>query len=369
MRVVKRPNFNKERSKAVLFDGKRLYIVNVEIGDYDNSECNYFENIIRIRENSPDPKAEFYHEIHHLYRPLSEPIWTPTLPTLADKSLNSLNDECIIAKIYADEDVRRDIIKTLIRTIKPKRDKKSQITVETFKALFKPVVTLGRFDNIFEDVKIHDHLVKRHRISEERLKVIEKDAEFVYYNIRCVYERLKDFYDWIPILEKFYRITEPLVRKGIYPYGYVFYPIFDGIICKANDWKLTKYYDLCIRSLKDAKERFTSQLRGIFKIVTLRRIDLELFRVTLLRDALEIPEICHDISYLLALNGTPIKEIENLLDVEIPKGFRDPLTIVKNGEIVTWYKTYKVNGIKTDNNVVKDVFHHLLARRTSLIRP
>jgi hypothetical protein len=190
MRVVKRPNFNKERSKAVLFDGKRLYIVNVEIGDYDNSECNYFENIIRIRENSPDPKAEFYHEIHHLYRPLSEPIWTPTLPTLADKSLNSLNDECIIAKIYADEDVRRDIIKTLIRTIKPKRDKKSQITVETFKALFKPVVTLGRFDNIFEDVKIHDHLVKRHRISEERLKVIEKDAEFVYYGVRCVCERL-----------------------------------------------------------------------------------------------------------------------------------------------------------------------------------
>ncbi|RLF64466.1 MAG: hypothetical protein DRN30_05470 [Thermoplasmata archaeon] len=369
MRAVKRPNFNKERSKAILLDGKRFYVVNVEISDYDYSFVDYINGKICLRENSPDLEAEFYHEDHHLYCPLSEPIWTPTLPTLADKSLNSLNDECIIAKIYADEDVRRNVIKTLIRTIKPKRDKKSRITVETFKALFEPVVTLGRFDNIFEDVRIHDHLVKRHRISEDRLKVIEQDAEFVYYGIRCVYERLKDFYDWIPFLEKFYRITEPLVRKGVYSYGYVFYPIFDKIICKMNDWKLTKYYDLCIRSLKDAKKFFNSRSRGIFKITTLRRINLELFRVTLMRKALEIPVICHDLSYLLALNGTPINEIEHLLDVKILKGFRDPLAVLKNGEIVTWYKTYKINGIKTDNNVVKDVFRRLLARRTSSILP
>ena len=95
MRVIKHPDFNKELSEAVLFDGKRRYVVNVEIDDYDNSFVDYVNSKICLRENSPDPETEFCHEIHHSYHLLLEPIWTPMLPTLADKSLNSLNDESL----------------------------------------------------------------------------------------------------------------------------------------------------------------------------------------------------------------------------------------------------------------------------------
>ena len=360
MRVIKYPNFNKEHSKAIIFDGRRPYIVNVEITSKDNPEIEHF-SAIQLTTNTPDIRLDFLHEIHHLYRPLLEPIWTPTLPTL--------KDECILAKIYEDEKFREDIIKALKLLIKPKRDEKSRKTTIVMKASINVIFELGRFDNVFEDIKIHDHLVKRHRISKDRLNAIESDVLHIYDAIQLGIEKLRPYYkDIFTLLDKYVKLTRMLADMSKIPYGFYYYLIFDVIFCKYDDCNLPKYYDECIKALKDAKERFkSSTARGIFKHALIKRVDLELQRVRFMREALEIPEVRHFFAYVLA-GELKIDEIEQILNVKVLKGYRDPLTIFSNGHVVTWYKTYKINGIKTDNNVAKDVSHLFSILRRMLVR-
>ncbi len=109
-------------------------------------------------------------------------------------------------------------------------------------------------------------------------------------------------------------------RKGVIPYGYFFYPIFDAIFYKYHDHFSLKYYDECAKALKDAKERFkSSTARGIFKYALIKRVDLELQRVRLMRKVLEISKLV--ISLACILKGVlPTNEIEQLLDIRNIKG-------------------------------------------------
>ncbi len=334
MRVVKYPDFNKERSKAVLFDGKRRYTVNVEIGDYKYSHVDYENGVIHLRRDSPDIVLEFFHEIHHLYKPLLEPIWTPTLPTL--------KDECIVAKVYADENARDEVFKTIEKMLKPKSDKRSKITVEIIKAFFKPLISLGRFDNISEDVKIHHHLRKCHKIPEERLKIVERDVKLVHDAITRSIQAL--YSDKFKLLKDYSTLVNSFVKRYKTCYGLIFYTIIDFSICLYSNWSLERYYDTCIRTLQDA-EKYVSKLRGIFKHVTQHRIRLERSRVKIMQKAIKIPYVVYNLAHVLLSLDIHSTDVERLLNFKFVNGYRDPLAILKNGVIETWYRCYMVKKI------------------------
>ena len=305
MIVVKYPDFNKERSKAVLFDGKRLYVVNVEIGDYEYSHVDYENGVICLRRDSPDIVLEFLHEIHHLYEPLLEPIWTPTLPTL--------KDECIVAKVYADENAREEIIKTIEASLKPKNDPMSILTVEILRTFTKPIISLGRFDNIIEDIiKIHDHLIEQHKIPVERLNSIEKHEIFVYDAVILSIQVL--YRDNFKLLKEYSALLNSFVKRYKTCYGLILYSILDFLVCMHSDLSIERYYNECVRSLRNAIKHYNSKLRGIFKRAIKHRIELELFRVKTMRNVSKIPCVINYTSNVLRSSNIPTEDMCRLLN-------------------------------------------------------
>jgi len=344
MRVFKYPDFGKSRSKAIVFDGVRLYTVDVEIGDFTNSECRYSDSVIRLREDSPDVKTEFLHEVHHLYRRLFEPIWTPSIQ---------------FEEFYENENARIEFVKTLKSTLVCK----SKILKNVILGVTISALNLGRFDNVLEDFKIHEHLLKRHGVPKDRIEAIEKDKSKIYHALDLCAEHLRRSYtEFFNYMEQVYvKEAKEIARRYKTTYGFVFYPFLDAVFCIVNDLNLIEYYERCVDALRSVK----SDARGIFKYALMSRIKIEIRRVKIMLDTLKNDSARRKILMGLMCSDFKIDAsvIERLLGVERLKGFRDEYAFLDNGEIVTCYKTYKISGIETDNSASKG-----LSRLSSILR-